>query len=51
MSRSYEQREVAENALLDDAVAACDKANHDFRTRHYVLNDSGKEFYARSWID
>jgi cellobiose-specific phosphotransferase system component IIA len=50
-SQAYEQKEVAHYADFDAAVAACDKANREIRTRHYVLNDSGQELYAGTWID
>jgi hypothetical protein len=49
--RSYEQKGVAEYGTFDAAVAACDRANRELKDRHYVMNDSGQEFYADTWID
>jgi hypothetical protein len=49
--RAYDQEEVAQYANLAEAVAACDDANHLGETRHYVVDDSGREYYAGSWID
>jgi hypothetical protein len=50
-SREYEQKKVAQYADFDAAVAACDQANREHPDRHYLMNDSGKEFYADNWID
>jgi len=50
-SRAYEQRRVAEYAKFADAIAACNDANRELTARHYVLNESGKELYADTWID
>jgi hypothetical protein len=49
--RAYKQRRVAEYAKFADAIAACNDANREFKARHYVLNESGKELYADTWID
>jgi hypothetical protein len=49
--RVYQQQKVATYAVFDDVVAACDKANRQHESRHYVMNDSGKEYYADTWID
>lgn len=49
--RAYEQVEVAWYGNFLDAIAACDQANRERTDRHYVMNDSGKEFYADTWID
>jgi hypothetical protein len=49
--RAYEQKQVAQYADIFDALTACDKANQQNKARHYVMNDSGKELYADSWID
>jgi hypothetical protein len=48
---AYEQKGVAEHGTFDAAVAACEKANRELKDRHYVMNDSGREFYADTWID
>ena len=50
-SRTYEQRKVGQYAHFLDAVAACDQANREHTSRHYLMNDSGKEFYGNTWID
>lgn len=51
VSRPYEQTEVARYVVFDEAVSACAKANRKPDARHYVMNDSGKEYYAGGWID
>ncbi len=50
-SRADEQKTVARYPLLDDALAACDKANWELGAPHYLINDAGKEYYAGTWID
>jgi len=50
-SWTFEQKEVAQYAIFDEAVAACDKANRVLKTWHYVMNDLGKEYYGDTWID
>jgi len=50
-SRAYEQKKVGQYADFDVALEACDQANRAHTDRHYVMNDSGKEFYNGSWID
>ena len=50
-SPHYEQKLVARYASLNSAVAACDRANRQQSSRHYVMNDAGKEYYANTWID
>ena len=50
-SRAYEQKEVGQYVELETVLAACSKANQKLKARHYVMNDSGKEYYADSWID
>ena len=49
--RGYQQQEVATYVVFDEAVAACDRANGQHESRYYVMNDSGKEYYADTWID
>jgi hypothetical protein len=51
MFRPYEQTEVGRYVVFDEAVSACAKANRKLDVRHYVMNDSGKEYYAGGWID
>ena len=50
-SRAYDQVEVAWYVHFLDAVAACDQANREHTDRHYVMKDSGKEFYAGTRVD
>lgn len=49
--RAYDQEEVARYSDFEKAVAACDEANRQGGARHYVIDDSGMEYYAGSWID
>jgi len=49
--RAYEQKEVGQYVEFETILAACSKANRQLKARHYVMNDSGKEYYADSWID
>ena len=48
---TYRQIELNHFPQLGAALAACEVANHQGRIRHYVLNDSGKEYYEGTWID
>jgi len=50
-ANTYEQKEVAQYPLFDDALAACEKANRESQSRHYLMNESGQEYYALVWID
>jgi hypothetical protein len=50
-SPAHTQKEVAKYAVLDDAVAACEKCNREVSSRHYVVSESGKEYYAGVWLD
>jgi len=36
---------------LRSALDACKVANNDGRSRHYLLNASGQEYYGGTWID
>ncbi|AGA90312.1 hypothetical protein Thimo_1529 [Thioflavicoccus mobilis 8321] len=49
--RGYTQKEVAVYEDFDEAVNACTRANQGFEARHYILDESGKEYYAGVWID
>ena len=49
--RVFDQKEVTHYADFDEVVAACDKANRVLKVQHYVMNDSGKEYYTDTWID
>jgi hypothetical protein len=50
-SPAHMQKEVARYVAFDEAVAACEKRNREGSSRHYVMNKSGKEYYAGVWID
>ena len=49
--QAYQQKKVATYAVLGEALTACDSANRQSKTRHYVMNNSGKEYYEDTWID
>ena len=49
--QAYKQKIVANYAVFREAVEACDSANRQSKARHYVMNDSGKEYYGDTWID
>lgn len=49
-SCAYDQIKVAEYANLDEAVTARDEANLALKSRHYLMNDSGREYYNGIWI-
>jgi hypothetical protein len=50
-SPAYAQKEVAKYEVFEEAMVACDRANGGGGARHYVMNGSGKEYYAGTWID
>ena len=47
----YRQTQVESYPQLRVAMAACQAANDEGRSRHYLLNESGKEYYSGIWID
>jgi len=47
----YRQTPVEHFQQLRSALDACVVANNDGRSRHYVLNASGQEYYGGTWID
>jgi hypothetical protein len=49
-SCAYDQIEVAQYVDFDDAIAASDAANLARKSRYYVMNGSGKEYYNGTWI-
>jgi len=49
-SCAYDQIEVAQYADFDDAIEASDAANLALKSRHYVMNGSGREYYNGTWI-
>ena len=48
---SYRQIEVGRFEQFDAAQQACDVANDEGKFRHYVVNESGQEYYEGIWID
>jgi hypothetical protein len=48
---SYRQTEVSHFPQFYAAYEACEEANHKGRSRHYIHNDSGQEYYDGTWID
>jgi hypothetical protein len=48
---SYRQFEVTHFQQVLEALGACEAANNEGRFRHYVLNESGQEYYDGTWID
>jgi hypothetical protein len=47
---AYDQVEVAQYADFHEAIKARDAANLALKSRHYVINDSGREYYNGTWI-
>lgn len=49
---SYRQFEVTHYRQANEALMACDMANKaEDSARHYVLNDTGQEYFGGTWID
>jgi len=48
---SYRQIEVEHFEQFGAARGACEIANRRDEPRHYVLNESGQEYYDGAWID
>jgi len=49
---NYRQIDVAKYQHLCKAMGACEAASETVNnSRHYVLNDAGKEFFGGTWID
>ena len=48
---SYRQIEVGQFRQCAVALTACEAANDKDGFRHYVLNESGQEYYDGTWID
>ncbi|MET0122404.1 MAG: hypothetical protein ABW124_15305 [Candidatus Thiodiazotropha sp. 6PLUC9] len=47
----YRQILMSQFHPFSDALAACGAASDTVGSRHYVLNQSGKEYYGSTWID
>jgi hypothetical protein len=48
---SYRQTQVKCFGRLRAALGACEVANNGGASRHYLLNESGQEYYGGTWID
>jgi hypothetical protein len=48
---AYRHIQVDQFQQLNLALSACEVANETAGIHHYVLNESGEEFYEGSWID
>jgi len=48
---SYRHSLVAYFFQSCTALAACKAANQQDSPRHYVLNESGQEYFRGTWID
>jgi hypothetical protein len=47
----YRQTEIDHFINFNTALNACELANCDSKSRFYVLNEVGKEYYDFTWID
>ncbi len=48
---SYRQLEIAHFIQFSTALRACKTANISGISHHYILNDSGQEYFNDTWID
>jgi hypothetical protein len=49
---TYRQSEVTHYRQANEALKACEVANNKVDgARHYVLNDTGQEYFGGAWID
>ena len=47
----YRQIQLNQFRQLSAALTACEAANVKSRACHYIINESGKEYYGGTWID
>ena len=47
----YRQTQIDHFQQFRSALGACEVANNHGRSRYYVLNESGQEYYSGTWID
>ncbi len=47
----YRQTQVTHFQQLRPALHACELANNSGRSRYYLLNETGQEYYGGNWID
>lgn len=48
---SYRQVQLHQFQKLEAALTACEFYNDKSDQRHYVINETGKEYYEGIWID
>ena len=48
---SYRQIQLNQFRQLSAALTACEAANDKRESCHYVINESGKEYYGGAWVD
>jgi hypothetical protein len=48
---SCRQIQVTQFQRFNTALIACGVANGNGESFHYILNESGKEYYGGTWID
>jgi len=48
---SYRQVQLHQFVQVEAALTACNMFNDKSDHRHYVINESGKEYYQGIWID
>ena len=48
---SYRQTEIGHFQQFRAAHDACEIANNKGKSRYYVLNELGQEYYDGTWID
>ena len=51
LASSYRQTPVKHFQQFRTALCACEVANNSGRSRYYLLNESGQEYYGGTWID
>jgi hypothetical protein len=47
----YRQTQVKHFRQFRSAMGAYEVANNNGRSRYYLLNESGQEYYGGTWID
>lgn len=47
----YRQTQVTHFQQFSPALCACELANNSGRSRYYLLNETGQEYYRGTWID
>jgi len=47
----YRQVQLHQFKKMEAALTACEFYNDKSGSRHYVINESGKEYYEGIWVD